>query len=116
MLRPIPNGYYVSSQCLFCTSRKCNKAIYTKDLSFLEIACGSHSKDLEEYADLMLKGRIRTHVSSSSHLSRAKIRKEHTFKCLRFVADILESSIEPHLQKQYQAQFDKIRIPFQFSN
>lgn len=57
-----------------CSSRKCRYRIHTEDLSFDELACPKHSKDLERHADKVLgsPGKIRNHLTSSSELQRAK--------------------------------------------
>ena len=46
--------------------------IFTEDLTFDELACYRHGKDLEKHADKVLgaPGKIRNHLSSSATLSR----------------------------------------------
>jgi len=41
-------------QCKFCTSTKCVVRICTRGLTYDEVACRSHFKDLERDADAVL--------------------------------------------------------------
>ena len=62
-------------ECKFCTSRKCSTRIATPNMSFDEVACGRHIKDLYSLSDDMLgknNGVMRTHISSTGSLKRGE--------------------------------------------
>lgn len=56
-------------ECYKCSSRSCFYRIYRLP-EFDEIACRDHGLDLERYADSVLDGKIRHHLSSSARVSR----------------------------------------------
>lgn len=62
------------NQCRFCDSRKCRVRICTRCLTFDEIACSAHAKDLERLADLTLaEGTKRLHWQGlGSEVSRGE--------------------------------------------
>lgn len=59
-------------QCKFCTSRRCYNRIATPDLSFDEVACRRHSRDLALYADMTLKGALRWNIDSTGTMKRGQ--------------------------------------------
>jgi hypothetical protein len=59
-------------QCKFCTSRKCYERIVTPDMSFDEVACRRHSKDLAYHANVVLKGASRWNISSTGTMRRGE--------------------------------------------
>ena len=59
-------------QCKFCTSRRCSERIVTPDMSFDEVACDRHRKQLALHADEVLNGAIRWNISSTGTLKRGE--------------------------------------------
>ncbi len=60
------------SQCKFCTSRKCNHRIVTPDLTYDEIACVRHFKELAEHSDNTLKGAGRAILETTGQVKRGE--------------------------------------------
>ena len=60
-------------ECKFCASRRCFVRIVTSDLKYDEVACGTHTRDLELHADKTIAGITRMHHSSSGALKRGEI-------------------------------------------
>lgn len=58
------------NECLFCTSRKCRDRIYSKDLSYDEVACDKHANRLYDHAGLTAPGVLKRFISSTGPLSR----------------------------------------------
>ena len=62
-------------ECFKCSKRKCRTRIVTSNYSFNEIACDSHIRDLELYADKKLgnPGKLRNHISSTAQVARDQL-------------------------------------------
>ncbi len=59
-----------TGQCFKCESRDCKHRIVCHARGFDEVACYEHSRDLEEYADRVLGGWPRSHITSSECVRR----------------------------------------------
>ncbi len=58
------------NECLFCRSRFCYERVVTKDMSYDEVACRSHVKDLHKHSDEKAPGIIKSFISSTGVLKR----------------------------------------------
>ena len=62
---------HVPSKCFLCSSRRCFSRIVCESPPFDEVACIQHILDLEAFAYAELpQEAMRTHISSSSYISR----------------------------------------------
>lgn len=55
----------LKNECLFCRSRFCYERIVSLDLTYDEIACRKHVKNLYEHSDTVAP-KVKTFVSSTA--------------------------------------------------
>lgn len=55
-----------------CGSRTCHFRVFTRTRDFDEVACRTHTRDLEEHADATLGDRWRANVTSSDKVKRER--------------------------------------------
>ncbi len=60
----------LKNECLFCRSRFCYERVVTKDMSYDEVACRKHVKDLHKHSDETLPGVVKSFISSTGVLKR----------------------------------------------
>lgn len=55
-----------TNECLFCKSRFCYERVVSQDMSYDEVACAKHVKDLYKHSDIVAAGKIRSFISGTS--------------------------------------------------
>jgi predicted nucleic acid binding AN1-type Zn finger protein len=60
----------IVNECLFCKNRFCYERVVTKDMSYDEVACMKHVKDLHKHSDTTLPNVMKSFISSSGVLKR----------------------------------------------
>jgi hypothetical protein len=60
----------LKNECLFCRSRFCYERVVTYDMSYDEIACSKHIKDLHKHSDTVLPKVVKSFISSTCILKR----------------------------------------------
>jgi len=58
------------NECLFCRNRFCYERVVTNDMSYDEIACNKHVKDLHKHSDTTLPGILKNFISSNCVMKR----------------------------------------------
>lgn len=58
------------NECLFCGSRFCYERVVTADMSYDEVACIKHIKDLHRHSDIALPKVVKSFISSTGVLKR----------------------------------------------
>lgn len=53
------------NECLFCRSRFCYERVVTYDMSYDEVSCMKHVKDLHKHSDIVMPKIMKLFISST---------------------------------------------------
>ena len=65
LLAPVNSTGKLKNECLFCGSRFCYERVVSLDLTYDEVSCMKHIKDLHKHSDIVAPKVMKQFISST---------------------------------------------------